>query len=223
MRSHLHSFGVDDPGDVDLLLALVGGLINAQQANDPGGDRWARLLDKGVDMFADSLGLPGLQKEIAMTAAAPATQRLQARPRASTLDRSTLMRLAATEYDRFASMLDDAVGRRLEPADRLPGLGRPRHGQPRTRHGGDGSVDAARSQSSAARQEAWRRFHRRAHRSAGGGPNEPVRPTAHRPLATRRPAGSAGTSAHPERGPQPPAARFRSRSAGTTRTGRSAT
>jgi AcrR family transcriptional regulator len=58
MRHHLQSFGVDDPGDVDLLLALVGGLINAQQANDPGGDRWARLLDKGVDMFADNLGLP---------------------------------------------------------------------------------------------------------------------------------------------------------------------
>jgi uncharacterized protein (TIGR03083 family) len=39
-----------------------------------------------------------------MTAAAPATQ-LPARPRTSTLDRSTLMQLAATEYDRFASML----------------------------------------------------------------------------------------------------------------------
>lgn len=57
-RGHLRSFGVHDPGDVDLLLALVGGLVNAQLANDPGGDRWARLLDKGVDMFADSLGLP---------------------------------------------------------------------------------------------------------------------------------------------------------------------
>jgi hypothetical protein len=37
-------------------------LINAQQANDPGGDRWARLLDKGVDMFADNLGLPGSKR-----------------------------------------------------------------------------------------------------------------------------------------------------------------
>lgn len=57
-RAHLHRFGVHDSGDVDLLLALVGGLVNAQQANDPGGDRWARLLDRGVDMFADDLGLP---------------------------------------------------------------------------------------------------------------------------------------------------------------------
>jgi uncharacterized protein (TIGR03083 family) len=39
-----------------------------------------------------------------MTAAAPMTQ-VPARPRLSTLDRSTLMRLAATEYDRFTSML----------------------------------------------------------------------------------------------------------------------
>jgi AcrR family transcriptional regulator len=62
VRSHLYRFGVTNPGDVDLLLALVGGLINAQQANDPGGDRWARLLDKGVDMFADNLGLPGSRR-----------------------------------------------------------------------------------------------------------------------------------------------------------------
>jgi AcrR family transcriptional regulator len=62
VRRHLHTFGVDDPGDVDLLLALIGGLVNAQLANDPGGDRWARLLDKGVDMFADNLGLPGSRR-----------------------------------------------------------------------------------------------------------------------------------------------------------------
>jgi uncharacterized protein (TIGR03083 family) len=39
-----------------------------------------------------------------MTAAAPTTH-VPPRPRLSTLDRSTLMRLAATEYDRFANML----------------------------------------------------------------------------------------------------------------------
>jgi uncharacterized protein (TIGR03083 family) len=39
-----------------------------------------------------------------MTATAPTT-RVSARPRLSTLDRSTLMRLAATEYERFANML----------------------------------------------------------------------------------------------------------------------
>jgi uncharacterized protein (TIGR03083 family) len=39
-----------------------------------------------------------------MTAAAP-TRPLSVQPRVSTLDRSTLMRLAATEYDRFGALL----------------------------------------------------------------------------------------------------------------------
>jgi len=54
----LAGIGVADPADVDLYVALIGGLINAQLANDPGGDRWGRLLDGAVDMFADSVGLP---------------------------------------------------------------------------------------------------------------------------------------------------------------------
>ena len=58
-RGDLARLGVEDPGAFDLYTALLGGLINAQQANDPGGDRWARLLDEAVDMFADHLGLPG--------------------------------------------------------------------------------------------------------------------------------------------------------------------
>ena len=57
-RAHLRRYGVDNDGDVDLLIALIGGLINAQLANDPGGDRWERLLDKAIDMFADHVGLP---------------------------------------------------------------------------------------------------------------------------------------------------------------------
>lgn len=58
-RGHLAERGVDDPADVDLFTALIGGLIDAQQANDPGGDRWARLLDTAMDMFADHAGLAG--------------------------------------------------------------------------------------------------------------------------------------------------------------------
>ena len=58
-RGRLARFGVEDPGEFDLFTALIGGLIDAQQANDPGGDRWARLLDQAVDMFADHAGLPG--------------------------------------------------------------------------------------------------------------------------------------------------------------------
>lgn len=44
--------------DVDLFVAIIGGLVDSQWANDPGGTRYARLLDRAVDMFADDLGLP---------------------------------------------------------------------------------------------------------------------------------------------------------------------
>jgi AcrR family transcriptional regulator len=51
-------FGTARDEDVDLFSALVGGLIDAQWANDPGGQRYARLLDRAIDMFADDMGLP---------------------------------------------------------------------------------------------------------------------------------------------------------------------
>ena len=41
----------DDPGALDLFTALMGGLAGQQIANDPGGDRWVRLVDAAVDMF----------------------------------------------------------------------------------------------------------------------------------------------------------------------------
>lgn len=37
--------------DLDLISSFVGGLINQQLANDPGGDRWVRLLDDAVDLL----------------------------------------------------------------------------------------------------------------------------------------------------------------------------
>ena len=42
----------------DLFTALVGGLITSQQANDPGGQRWSRLLEDAIDMFADHFAIP---------------------------------------------------------------------------------------------------------------------------------------------------------------------
>ena len=44
--------------DVDLYTALIAGLVDQQWANDPGGARWARLLDRAIDMYADNLDLP---------------------------------------------------------------------------------------------------------------------------------------------------------------------
>ncbi|PZS15607.1 MAG: TetR/AcrR family transcriptional regulator [Pseudonocardiales bacterium] len=58
VRSHFVRCGVDRADHFDLYIALVGGLIDAQQANDPGGSRWSALLDQAIDMFADHVGLP---------------------------------------------------------------------------------------------------------------------------------------------------------------------
>jgi AcrR family transcriptional regulator len=44
--------------DFDIWLAILGGLIDQQHANDPGGDRFSRLLDRAIDMWADAVGLP---------------------------------------------------------------------------------------------------------------------------------------------------------------------
>jgi len=61
-RAYLARCGVRRADHVDLYTALVGGLIDAQQANDPGGDRWSSLLDQAMDMFADHVGLPGSRR-----------------------------------------------------------------------------------------------------------------------------------------------------------------
>ena len=50
--------GITAPEDLDLFTALVGGLVDAQHANDPGGTRWQRLVDRAVDMFVDFLDAP---------------------------------------------------------------------------------------------------------------------------------------------------------------------
>jgi AcrR family transcriptional regulator len=49
----LAAAGVEDPGDVDCVVAVVGGLIAAQNSNDPGGDRWIRHLDRLIDLHLD--------------------------------------------------------------------------------------------------------------------------------------------------------------------------
>ena len=57
-KKRLRTLGVKRQQDADLFVAVVGGLVNAQLANDPGGTRWARLVDRAVDMFANDVGLP---------------------------------------------------------------------------------------------------------------------------------------------------------------------
>ena len=55
LGSYLASQGVTDPEAVDLLTALGTGLADQQISNDPGGDRWIRLIDDAVEMFYEHM------------------------------------------------------------------------------------------------------------------------------------------------------------------------
>lgn len=50
-RDRLEACGRAEPGDLDLWTAMVSGLVAQQNSNDPGGDRWTRLVDDAVSMF----------------------------------------------------------------------------------------------------------------------------------------------------------------------------
>ena len=43
---------------MEILAAIVAGLIDQQFANDPGGTSRRALLERAVDMWADGIGLP---------------------------------------------------------------------------------------------------------------------------------------------------------------------
>jgi AcrR family transcriptional regulator len=49
----LHETGINQQGDVDCIVAIVGGLVAAQTSNDPGGNRWVRHLNRLVDLYVD--------------------------------------------------------------------------------------------------------------------------------------------------------------------------
>lgn len=54
----LTAAGVRDRRHLDLWTAVITGLTDQQISNDPGGDRWARLLDEAIDLFCDHVGIP---------------------------------------------------------------------------------------------------------------------------------------------------------------------
>ena len=62
MAAHLAAMGVTDPESLDLLTALGAGLAAQQMANDPGGDRWLRLVDRAAAMFLTQHQHPPLEK-----------------------------------------------------------------------------------------------------------------------------------------------------------------
>lgn len=49
----MNAAGVTDSGDIDCLVAITAGLIEAQLSNQPGGDRWLRHLDRMIDLLVD--------------------------------------------------------------------------------------------------------------------------------------------------------------------------
>jgi AcrR family transcriptional regulator len=59
VRAALARAGIRDEADFDLWTAVVAGLAGQQLANDPGGDRYTRLIDGAVTMFADHILGPG--------------------------------------------------------------------------------------------------------------------------------------------------------------------
>jgi AcrR family transcriptional regulator len=46
------------PEDIDVYTALISWLVAQQLANDPGGERWRRLLPRVISYLADDLALP---------------------------------------------------------------------------------------------------------------------------------------------------------------------
>ncbi|HEY7917443.1 MAG TPA: TetR/AcrR family transcriptional regulator [Acidimicrobiales bacterium] len=55
--------GTKQPRHLDLWTALINGLVDQQVSNDPGGDRWTRLIEEAVTMFiVHSRGAPPARK-----------------------------------------------------------------------------------------------------------------------------------------------------------------
>lgn len=50
-RADLEAAGVYGERALDLMRAIMTGLVSLQVANDPGGDRWTRLQDDAFEMF----------------------------------------------------------------------------------------------------------------------------------------------------------------------------
>jgi AcrR family transcriptional regulator len=49
----MRAAGVTERGDIDCIVAITAGLIDAQLSNDPGGNRWVRHLNRLVDLLVD--------------------------------------------------------------------------------------------------------------------------------------------------------------------------
>lgn len=59
LRDAMRVKGIRSQADLDLWTAILGGCVDQQLANEPGGNRWRRQLPRLVDMYADEVGMPG--------------------------------------------------------------------------------------------------------------------------------------------------------------------
>jgi AcrR family transcriptional regulator len=51
----INETGITKQGDIDCIVAIVAGLMEAQLSNDPGGNRWIRHLNRLVDLYVDDV------------------------------------------------------------------------------------------------------------------------------------------------------------------------
>ncbi len=51
LREVLAANGITEDRHLDLATALITGLVAQQVSNDPGGDRWTRLIGESIEMF----------------------------------------------------------------------------------------------------------------------------------------------------------------------------
>jgi AcrR family transcriptional regulator len=58
-RQRLAANGITEPRHLDLWTALTTGLVDQQISNDPGGTRWASLIEEAADMFLAHCRPPG--------------------------------------------------------------------------------------------------------------------------------------------------------------------
>jgi AcrR family transcriptional regulator len=56
-RDGLAAVGVTDDEAFDLMTALTSGIVAQQTANEPGGDRWVRLVDRALAMYLREIGV----------------------------------------------------------------------------------------------------------------------------------------------------------------------
>jgi AcrR family transcriptional regulator len=67
MAAVMATAGLRAPEHVDLWTALLTGLATQQVSNDPGGDRWRRLVGPAVDMFVAAHLPPSPEREASLS------------------------------------------------------------------------------------------------------------------------------------------------------------